>query len=96
MLKYVIAMDFELNGYWEGLKLQKRLITQGIPRLLDALVQGGRSIKAGLIHGDFWEGSCETAIDNGQMYIFDAAAFYAHHEMEVGDWRCNYNKSMTS
>ncbi|KAK3934345.1 Fructosamine kinase-domain-containing protein [Diplogelasinospora grovesii] len=92
LLKHVIDMDFRLNGYWKDLDtLEKRLIEHVIPRLLNALVEDGRTIKPSLIHADLWEGNTGTAFDNGNIYIFDSAAFYAHHEMEVGNWRCFYN-----
>ncbi|PTB37377.1 hypothetical protein M441DRAFT_40114 [Trichoderma asperellum CBS 433.97] len=93
LLKHVIDMDFEYNGYWEELdRVEKQLIAHVIPRLLDALVKDGRKIKPSLIHGDLWEGNSGTSFEDNNIYIFDAAAFYAHHEMEVGDWRCYYNK----
>lgn len=43
-------------------------------------------------HADLWEGNCGIDLGSGNVYIFDSAAFYAHDEMEVGDWRCYYNK----
>lgn len=93
LLKHVIDKDFEFNGYWEELdQVEKRLITHVIPRLLDALVKDGRKIKPSLIHSNLWEGNSGTSFENNHVYIFDAAAFYAHHEMEVGNWRCYYNK----
>ncbi|KAJ4416585.1 hypothetical protein N0V85_002216 [Neurospora sp. IMI 360204] len=93
LLQNVISQDFEVNGYWEDMDtVGKRFIERVIPRLLDALVEGGRVVKPSLIHGDLWEGNCGTSLDNGNIYVFDAACFYAHHEMDVADWRCNYNK----
>ncbi|KAI0183666.1 Fructosamine kinase-domain-containing protein [Xylaria flabelliformis] len=93
LLQHVIKLDFEYNGYWEELDIvEKRLISGVIPRLLDALVTNGRSIKPSLIHADLWEGNTGTAIGTNKVYIFDSAAFYAHNEMEIGDWRCHYNK----
>ncbi|KAJ5088357.1 hypothetical protein N7456_011973 [Penicillium angulare] len=93
MLKHVLDMDFDTNGYWEDLdKVAERLILHVIPRLLDALVKDGRTIKPSLIHADLWEGNTGTSFEDGNIYIFDSAAFYALHEMEVADWRCYYNK----
>lgn len=89
----MIDLDFETNGYWEELdRLEKRLISHVIPRLLDALQSEGRSIKPSLIHGDLWEGNTGTSFKDGNVYLFDSAAYYAHSEMETGDWRCYYNK----
>lgn len=93
LLQHVIKLDFKYNDYWEELDIvEKRLISHVVPRLLNALVANGRSIKPSLIHADLWEGNTGTYFRNSNVYIFDSAAFYAHHEMEVGDWRCHYNK----
>ncbi|KND86389.1 Protein-ribulosamine 3-kinase, chloroplastic [Tolypocladium ophioglossoides CBS 100239] len=93
LLQHVIAMDFDLNVYWEALDtVEKRLISHVIPRLLDALEKDGHTVKSFLIHADLWEGNSGSSLENGGIYIFDAAAFYAHNEMEAGDWRCCYNK----
>jgi protein-ribulosamine 3-kinase len=45
-----------------------------------------------LIHADLWEGNTGTSYEIGDIYVFDSAAFCAHNEMEIGDWRCHYNK----
>ncbi|KAI0427769.1 Fructosamine kinase-domain-containing protein, partial [Xylaria sp. FL1042] len=93
LLQHVVELDFEYNGYWEELDIvEKRLISDVIPKLLGALEMNGRSIKPSLIHADLWEGNTGTALKGGTIYIFDSAAFYAHNEMEIGDWRCHYNK----
>ncbi|KAK1773413.1 Fructosamine kinase-domain-containing protein [Copromyces sp. CBS 386.78] len=93
LLWHIIAQDFEVNASWEDLNiLEKRLIERVVPRLLDALVDNGRVLKPSLIHGDLWEGNIGTGRDNGNIYVFDAACFYGHHEMDVADWRCDYNK----
>lgn len=93
LLQHVIKLDFKYNGYWEELDIvEKRLISDVVPRLLRPLETDGRSIKPSLIHADLWEGNTGTSLDNGNVYIFDSAAFYAHNEMEVGNWRCHYNK----
>ncbi|KAI0520958.1 Fructosamine kinase-domain-containing protein [Xylaria bambusicola] len=72
--------------------VENRLISDVVPRLLGALETGGRSIKPSLIHGDLWEGNTGTTREDGNIYIFDSAAFYGHNEMEIGDWRCHYNR----
>ena len=93
LLQHVIDVDFELNGAWDELdRAEKRLIQLVIPRLLGALTTEGRKIKPSLIHGDLWEGNIGTAVDGGDVYLFDSAAFYAHSELEVADWRPYYNK----
>ncbi|EXJ92440.1 hypothetical protein A1O3_00991 [Capronia epimyces CBS 606.96] len=93
LLQHVMELDMATNGPWAELeRLEDRLVSHVVPRLLDALVQNGRSVKPSLIHGDLWEGNTGTAYRTGEIYLFDAAAMYAHHELEIGDWRCHYNK----
>ncbi|KAG8525534.1 uncharacterized protein KY384_009178 [Bacidia gigantensis] len=93
LLRYVVDLDFEVNGYWKELAhLEEKIFTRIIPRLIGALESDGRSIKPSLIHADLWEGNTGTSYETGDIYIFDSGAFYAHNEMEIGDWRCNYNK----
>jgi protein-ribulosamine 3-kinase len=85
MLKHVIQQDFSVNGYWEEMDiLEQRLLGHVVPRLIGAMERDGRLIKPSLIHADLWEGNTGTSIDTGDIYIFDAAAFYAHNEMEIG------------
>ncbi|KKA23751.1 hypothetical protein T310_2203 [Rasamsonia emersonii CBS 393.64] len=81
--------DVETNGHWEELD---RVFTRTqshylIPRPVGVLESGGRSIKPCLIHRDLWEGNIGTDAETGDPWIFDAAAYYAHHEMELGIWR---------
>lgn len=93
LLKHVIDLDFTINGHWNDLQqLEQCLVELVIPRLLDALCSDGRSIKPCLIHADLWEGNAGTSTTDGHVYLFDSAAFYAHNEMEIADWRCYYNK----
>ncbi|KAM3561520.1 hypothetical protein MY1884_002348 [Beauveria asiatica] len=58
-----------------------------IPRLLGPLEQGPNRIRPALVHGDLWFGNCSTNLDTDEPVIFDAAAFYAHNEYELGSWR---------
>lgn len=93
LLKHVIGLDFETNGYWNELdQLERRLTSHVIPRLIGNLEREGRRVKPCLIHGDLWEGNMGISYDTGDVYVFDAGAYYAHNEMEIGNWRCNYNK----
>lgn len=93
MLSHVMQLDVKANGHWAELdQVGHRILTLVIPRLIGALESDGRSIKPCLIHGDLWEGNIGTSNETSDIYIFDAASFYAHNEMEIGDWRCPYNK----
>ena len=49
-------------------------------------------MKPSLIHADLWEGNTGLSYDTGEIILFDAGSYYAHNEMEIGDWRCTYNK----
>ena len=93
LLRHVVNLDFESNGMWEELDiLAKRTFEFVIPRLIGTLERDGRSVKPCLIHADLWEGNTGTSSETGNIYIFDSGAFYAHNEMEIGNWRCHYNK----
>ena len=93
LLQHVIDLDFVVNGYWKELDvLEKRIFERVIPRLIGGLERDGRSIKPCLIHADLWEGNIGTSCETGEIYVFDSGAFYAHNEMEIGNWRCHYNK----
>jgi protein-ribulosamine 3-kinase len=93
LLRHVTDLDFRTNGHWQELdRLEERIFSHVIPRLIGALETDGRSIKPCLIHADLWEGNTGTSYETGDIYVFDSAAFYAHNEMEIGDWRCHYNK----
>ena len=87
-----LRLDLENNGPWPELeKVSERTLTKVIPRLFGVLQENGREIKPCLIHGDLWEGNIGIA-DNNEIKIFDAGAYYAHNEMEIGMWRCVRHK----
>ncbi|XXG95761.1 hypothetical protein Hte_002032 [Hypoxylon texense] len=89
----VYVLDTSVNGFWKDLDdvMQVTLGTL-IPRLLDPLTAEGRSIKPCLIHGDLWESNIGTDTNTGELYIFDACSYYAHHEKEIGIWRCEHHE----
>ena len=93
LMVHVMAEDVKTNGSWPDLEnTGARLVSHVIPRLVGALETEGRSVKPCLIHGDLWEGNTGTSAETGDIILFDAGSYYAHHEMEIGDWRCPYNK----
>jgi protein-ribulosamine 3-kinase len=93
LFQHVADLDTKTNGHWEALSiLEKKILSHVIPKLIGNLEREGRSIKPCLIHGDLWEGNTGTSCETGDVYIFDSGAFYAHNEMEMGNWRCHYNK----
>lgn len=90
---HVMAEDFKTNGPWPELeRVEERIVSHVIPRLIGALETDGRSVKPCLIHADLWEGNTGTSYETGNIILFDAGSYYAHNEMEIGDWRCPYNK----
>lgn len=89
----VYKLDVEVNGFWKELDdVVQVTVDKLIPRLLDVLSSEGRSIKPCLIHGDLWEANIGTDMHTGEISIFDACSYYAHHEKEVGIWRCEHHK----
>lgn len=88
-----IRLDFQENGVWDDLqKVSERVLTEVIPRLIGPLESDGRSVKPCLIHGDLWDGNIGTDYETGDVYIFDAGAYYAHNEMEISMWRCERHR----
>ncbi|KAK2600822.1 hypothetical protein N8I77_010329 [Diaporthe amygdali] len=59
-----------------------------IPSLIEPL---NRKIQPCLIHGDLWESNIGTDKSSGEIYIFDAAAYWAHNEKELGIWFCSHH-----
>lgn len=95
LLKGLWELDAKMNGHWAELDIaMENTLAKVIPRLIGILEREGRSIKPCLIHGDLWESNIGTDSRNGNIYIFDAAAYYAHNEMEIGIWRVDHHKMM--
>ena len=93
LIREVYKLDVEVNGSWQELDDAMQITLQKlIPRLLNPLTAEGRTIKPSLIHGDLWESNIGTDVRTGEIYIYDACAYYAHHEKEVGIWRCEHHQ----
>ncbi|KAJ6783474.1 hypothetical protein PWT90_03507 [Aphanocladium album] len=92
-LRHMLALDLQANGEQpELLEAIKPIVDRVIPRLLGPLEQGPDRIRPALVHGDLWFGNCSTNLKNDEPVIFDAAAFYAHNEYELGNWRPTRNR----
>ncbi|OAA76450.1 Fructosamine/Ketosamine-3-kinase [Akanthomyces lecanii RCEF 1005] len=87
-LRHMLALDLKANGEQpELVEAMQPIFDHVIPRLLRPLEQGPNRIRPALVHGDLWFGNCSTNLDTDEPVIFDAAAFYAHNEYELGNWR---------
>lgn len=92
MLIGALQLDVVTNGPWKELEdIVDQTVKDVIPLLLGFLETGGRSIKPCLIHGDLWEGNIGTDSETDRLYVYDAACYYAHNEMELGMWRINHH-----
>lgn len=89
LLDYALQKDLENSGSWPALEeIASTVLDKVVPRLLGVLESNGRSIRPALIHGDLWEGNIATERGTNRILLIDAAAYYAHCEMEIGMWRC--------
>ncbi|KAJ6785398.1 hypothetical protein PWT90_07186 [Aphanocladium album] len=95
-LRHMLALDLQANGKQpELLEAIEPIFDRVIPRLLGPLEQGPNRIRPALVHGDLWFGNCSTNLNTDEPVIFDAAAFYAHSEYELGNWRPVRNRLKT-
>ncbi|KAL9042001.1 MAG: hypothetical protein Q9214_003918, partial [Letrouitia sp. 1 TL-2023] len=88
LLVNFFKLDIAKNGAWpEYQRAFDKVVQHVIPKLLEPLQSNGRSLKPSLVHGDLWHGNAATNHETGNPVAFDAAAFYAHNEYELGTWR---------
>ena len=81
-------MELETNGRWPLYQEAfQEIVDKVIPQLLEPLQANGRVLEPSLVHGDLWKGNVATNQSSGQPVVFDASAFYAHNEYEIGTWR---------
>lgn len=93
LLRTTLEIDTQFNGPLPELDAAaKQTINVVIPRLLGVLQKDGRSIKPSLIHGDLWGGNVGTSLETGDVILFDAGSYYAHNEMDLGTWRCEWGQ----
>ncbi|KAI1460209.1 Fructosamine kinase-domain-containing protein [Annulohypoxylon moriforme] len=93
----VCKLDIEKNGHWEEYERAiDQIAWKIVPRLLEPLESDGRQIKPCLIHGDLWEGNMGINMETGDTLLFDASSYYAHNEMELGHWRCEFSSVFRS
>ncbi|RSL41958.1 hypothetical protein CEP53_012444 [Fusarium sp. AF-6] len=87
-MRHMLKLEEEARGPSEELRqLSGPFFDKVIPRLLRPLETGGRSIKPVLLHGDLWLGNVSNQTDSGNPLMFDASAFWGHHEYELATLR---------
>ena len=69
----------------------KQVADKVIPRLLEPLQTEGRELKPCIIHGDLWEGNMGINRETKKSLLFDVGPYFAHNEMELGHWRCEFS-----
>lgn len=93
----VCDLDIKRNGPWEEYeRVVQQVAWKVIPRLLEPLQAEGRQLKPCIIHGDLWEGNMGINMETGDTLLFDAGSYYAHNEMELGHWRCEFSSVFRS
>ncbi|CAJ2512635.1 Uu.00g007540.m01.CDS01 [Anthostomella pinea] len=87
-LAHMVHVDEEEHGAWpEFRQICKLILDKVIPLLSES-----RTIKPCLVHEDLWDENTATDMEIGEPFAFDAGAFYAHNEYELGNWRAARNK----
>ncbi|KAK4175486.1 Fructosamine/Ketosamine-3-kinase [Triangularia setosa] len=88
-LRHVLQVREDRAGPHETLDtLLPDLFDKVIPRLLRPLGTNGRSITPSLVHGDLWCGNASIVNEGTEEgIVYDPAAFWAHNEYELGNWR---------
>ncbi|KAL9069431.1 MAG: hypothetical protein Q9157_006158, partial [Trypethelium eluteriae] len=97
LLTCVCKLDLETNGPWpEFERATAQIVTKVVPRLLGDLQTEGRQIKPCLIHGDLYEGNVGINIEMGDSILYDVGSYYAHNEMDLGQWRLEFSSVFRS
>lgn len=97
LLENVCQQDILTNGPCTQLQLATtHILTRVIPLLLSGL-----DMKPVLIHGDLWDGNLALNLTNnkpgeigGEVVLFDASSYYAHNEMELSHFRCEFSTAL--
>ncbi|KAK4238065.1 protein-ribulosamine 3-kinase, chloroplastic [Achaetomium macrosporum] len=88
----VCRLDLKRNGPWPKYERAiEQVAYKVIPRLLEPLQANGRELKPCLIHGNLYEGNLGISMKTGLTLIFDASSYFAHNEMELGHWKCEFS-----
>lgn len=97
LLLGVCNKDVETNGPWPEMERATEQVADVIiPRLLGTLQGNGKVLKPCIIHGDLWEGNMGINMETGDSLLFDVGSYFAHNEMELGHWRCEFSSVFRS
>ncbi|ROV92123.1 hypothetical protein VSDG_07568 [Cytospora chrysosperma] len=97
LLLGVCKKDLETNGPWPEMeRATEQVANVIIPRLLGPLQESGKTLKPCIIHGDLWEGNTGINVETGDSILFDVGSYFAHNEMELGHWRCEFSSVFRS
>ncbi|TDZ17341.1 Protein-ribulosamine 3-kinase [Colletotrichum orbiculare MAFF 240422] len=92
MLLHTLDLDVGRNGPWpEYERAGHQVAWNVIPRLLEGLTWNGEPVRPSLIHGDLWEGNTGISNHTNLPMLFDAGSYFAHNEMELGHWVCEFS-----
>ncbi|KAK1723075.1 Fructosamine/Ketosamine-3-kinase [Colletotrichum acutatum] len=91
---HTLNLDIESNGTWPKYeRAAHRVADYVIPKLLTKLTWEGQPIKPSLIHGDLWERNTGINKETNLPMLFDAGSYFAHNEMELGHWACEFSET---
>ncbi|KAK4672138.1 hypothetical protein QC763_100390 [Podospora pseudopauciseta] len=88
-LRNVLQVRKDWAGPYDELDfLLPDLFDKVVPRLLPPLETSGRTIIPSLVHCDLWYGNANIVNEETEEgIVYDPAAFWAHNEYELGNWR---------
>ncbi|OIW32469.1 hypothetical protein CONLIGDRAFT_653146 [Coniochaeta ligniaria NRRL 30616] len=97
LLLGVCKLDLETNGRWPEMECAtQQLADKVIPRLLGNMRHEGKPIKPCIIHGDLWEPNLGINMETGDLIMYDVGSYYAHNEMDLGQWRADFCSHLRS
>ncbi|KAJ2399020.1 hypothetical protein GGI23_002896 [Coemansia sp. RSA 2559] len=81
LLRMRLEFQFKLAQFPEEIDKQARKLLDRLPEFFQ-----GIKVVPSLVHGDIWSGNCMVD-ENRNPVIFDPAAYWGHHEAELGMMR---------
>ena len=95
-MRDLFSQELKAQGPDEEIEyLSEIILKKVIPRLLRPMEIAGRTIRPVLCHGDLWDGNVSQEVETGRVVVYDACAFYGHHE-GISANSNTYEKSMAT